>query len=469
MTCAWARSTPGWRGTSRAATSSPPMRRTPGSPGSSARGTRLGHQGPRRAAHPPPGPARHRRLERGRRRRPRARRLAAHRRAGRRPAGVARRAGVRPARAWPRSPSAPAGCSTCASGPSRRSPTARARPARSRSSPGAGTGRRCGASRPIMLAAGTNVEWLRDDLGVIDTAEQSHDVAAECETTDGVVYVPALLGPGHAPVGLRRPRRPVRHHARDRPAPGRPSGARGRGPTRRRPGRGRRGRHRPGPRPAPHRRRHERQPDVRAGRRRRHRAARRGVARTGGDDARRRVPRRARHRHLVGLGRDRGHVAPVERRRARPGPRPRAVARGCRPGRRVGARSRARSNSDAATYCHPDRRFGHPRRTHGRFTTDARDHRGRRRPRGGGGRVRRLVVPDPRRRPARSRHRHGGRDARRGVGRRGGRGLRGSRATGRSTRRSARSTTSRAPGPATASRRSWPASARTPPSAARPT
>ncbi|MBN2623494.1 MAG: glycerol kinase [Acidimicrobiales bacterium] len=48
----------------------------------------------------------------------------------------------------------------------------------------------------IMLAAGSNVEWLRDDLGVIDTAPQSHDVAAACETSEGVVYVPALLGLG---------------------------------------------------------------------------------------------------------------------------------------------------------------------------------------------------------------------------------------------------------------------------------
>jgi glycerol kinase len=48
----------------------------------------------------------------------------------------------------------------------------------------------------VMLAAGTNVEWLRDDLGVIATADESHDVAAACETTDGVVYVPALLGLG---------------------------------------------------------------------------------------------------------------------------------------------------------------------------------------------------------------------------------------------------------------------------------
>lgn len=48
----------------------------------------------------------------------------------------------------------------------------------------------------IMLAAGTNVEWLRDDLGLIATAPESHDVARACDTTDGVVYVPALLGLG---------------------------------------------------------------------------------------------------------------------------------------------------------------------------------------------------------------------------------------------------------------------------------
>ncbi len=48
----------------------------------------------------------------------------------------------------------------------------------------------------IMLAAGTNVEWLRDDLGVIDTAAASDAVAATCDTTDGVVFVPALLGLG---------------------------------------------------------------------------------------------------------------------------------------------------------------------------------------------------------------------------------------------------------------------------------
>src|SRR5690606_39008320 len=48
----------------------------------------------------------------------------------------------------------------------------------------------------IMLSAGTNVEWLRDDLGVIATAAESHDVASQCDDSDGVVYVPALLGLG---------------------------------------------------------------------------------------------------------------------------------------------------------------------------------------------------------------------------------------------------------------------------------
>lgn len=48
----------------------------------------------------------------------------------------------------------------------------------------------------IMLSAGTNVEWLVQDLGILDDPAQSHDVAAQCETADGVVYVPALMGLG---------------------------------------------------------------------------------------------------------------------------------------------------------------------------------------------------------------------------------------------------------------------------------
>jgi glycerol kinase len=48
----------------------------------------------------------------------------------------------------------------------------------------------------VMLSAGTNVEWLRDDLRMIPDAAASHDVAAACADTEGVVYVPALLGLG---------------------------------------------------------------------------------------------------------------------------------------------------------------------------------------------------------------------------------------------------------------------------------
>jgi glycerol kinase len=48
----------------------------------------------------------------------------------------------------------------------------------------------------VMLSAGTCVEWLRDDLGVISTAEESATVAAQRKDTGDVWFVPALLGLG---------------------------------------------------------------------------------------------------------------------------------------------------------------------------------------------------------------------------------------------------------------------------------
>ena len=48
----------------------------------------------------------------------------------------------------------------------------------------------------IALSAGTAVEWLRDDLGLIGSAEESAKVAAECDDSGGVWFVPALLGLG---------------------------------------------------------------------------------------------------------------------------------------------------------------------------------------------------------------------------------------------------------------------------------
>ena len=57
-------------------------------------------------------------------------------------------------------------------------------------------GRRQWGLEAVMLAAGTNVEWLRDDLGIISDAADSHTVASQCDDSGGVAYVPALLGLG---------------------------------------------------------------------------------------------------------------------------------------------------------------------------------------------------------------------------------------------------------------------------------
>ena len=57
-------------------------------------------------------------------------------------------------------------------------------------------GKRRWGLEAVMLAAGTNIEWLRDDIGLIDSAEHSHEVAASCTDSGGVAYVPALLGLG---------------------------------------------------------------------------------------------------------------------------------------------------------------------------------------------------------------------------------------------------------------------------------
>jgi glycerol kinase len=46
----------------------------------------------------------------------------------------------------------------------------------------------------IMLAAGTAVDWLVEDLGILGSAAEAAEVAAGCDDTGGVVAVPALLG-----------------------------------------------------------------------------------------------------------------------------------------------------------------------------------------------------------------------------------------------------------------------------------
>jgi glycerol kinase len=48
----------------------------------------------------------------------------------------------------------------------------------------------------IMLAAGMNVDWLVEDMGLIAAPAESGTLAATVPSTDGVVFVPALLGLG---------------------------------------------------------------------------------------------------------------------------------------------------------------------------------------------------------------------------------------------------------------------------------
>jgi glycerol kinase len=48
----------------------------------------------------------------------------------------------------------------------------------------------------VMLTAGTEVEWLVSDLGLIDAVAESHALASTVADTEGVIYVPALLGLG---------------------------------------------------------------------------------------------------------------------------------------------------------------------------------------------------------------------------------------------------------------------------------
>ena len=57
-------------------------------------------------------------------------------------------------------------------------------------------GRTVWGAEAIMLSAGTCVEWLRDDLGLLASAAESEAVAARCDDSGDVWFVPALRGLG---------------------------------------------------------------------------------------------------------------------------------------------------------------------------------------------------------------------------------------------------------------------------------
>jgi glycerol kinase len=48
----------------------------------------------------------------------------------------------------------------------------------------------------VMLSAGTAIDWLVEDLGLLTSAAESAEVAAQCADSAGAQFVPALLGLG---------------------------------------------------------------------------------------------------------------------------------------------------------------------------------------------------------------------------------------------------------------------------------
>ena len=52
------------------------------------------------------------------------------------------------------------------------------------------------ASEAIMLSAGTNLDWLCQDLQLISSPSESHELASQVPDSGGVVFVPALFGLG---------------------------------------------------------------------------------------------------------------------------------------------------------------------------------------------------------------------------------------------------------------------------------
>ena len=89
----------------------------------------------------------------------------------------------------------------------------------------------------IMLAAGTNVEWLRDDLGLIATSEESHERGGDGRDGGRRRVRAGPPGPRHAAVGLRGARHVARRDPGHDACPRRAGRAGGRRPSRRGPGR----------------------------------------------------------------------------------------------------------------------------------------------------------------------------------------------------------------------------------------
>ena len=77
-----------------------------------------------------------------------------------------------------------------------------------------------------IFIAGAAIQWLRDGLGIIDTAEQSGALAAASDPAQDIYLVPAFVGTRHALLGSGLPWRIVRADALDRTRGAGESGAR---------------------------------------------------------------------------------------------------------------------------------------------------------------------------------------------------------------------------------------------------
>ncbi len=58
----------------------------------------------------------------------------------------------------------------------------------------------------VMLAAGTNVQWLRDEFGIIASSDESHDAGRRLHRQRRRLVRPCAARTWDASVGLRRPR-----------------------------------------------------------------------------------------------------------------------------------------------------------------------------------------------------------------------------------------------------------------------
>ena len=88
------------------------------------------------------------------------------------------------------------------------------------------------ALEAAIFVTGAAVQWLRDGLGIIDSAAETEELARSLSSNDGVYLVPAFTGLGSPALGPLRARDDRGPDARDAAAPTWPAPRSSRWPTR---------------------------------------------------------------------------------------------------------------------------------------------------------------------------------------------------------------------------------------------